>query len=109
MNSDGKFKPGVIGNPKGRPKGSKNLFNKAAKDAIKRAFSIEIRSLKKDFAKMSPKDKWNIMLGLMKYIMPEQSEVKNKMSGEMKYEISYTDELKEDFTGDEFKVGEWPN
>ncbi len=49
------------------------------------------------------------MIQLMKYIMPTQTETKNKVTGEMKYEISYGDEVKDDFEIGDSTIDQWMN
>ena len=68
----------------GRPKGSKNKSTSEIKDAFQQLLSLNVSQLQTDLGKMSPKDKWAILLKLGDKILPTLKSVDSKveMQGE---------------------------
>jgi len=69
------FKKGEVGNPKGRPKGSKNKLNAEARTALKRLLEQSIPQIKRDLRKMNAKDRVDCLIRLSAYILPKQKMV----------------------------------
>ncbi len=63
-------KPGTVNNPKGRPKGSKNRATTDLRLFIKDFLEHNVDTLEKDFKKLSPKDRLNLLEKLLKYAIP---------------------------------------
>lgn len=109
MRTSGTWKPGQSGNPKGRPKGAKNLFAQHVKDHIKKAFNIEIKNLHADLKKMSARDKWNIIQNLMKFVMPEKSEMKSTLKQIEKIKVEYMNDEEKELGLENMDGDEWMN
>jgi hypothetical protein len=65
-----RFKKGHSGNPTGRPRGAKNKVNEELREAISTFLSGEFESLRKDFKRMTPRDKMKFFTELLPYVVP---------------------------------------
>jgi len=73
--TEGKFGKGVCGNPKGRPKGSRNKYSVAdLYEAIKEVEEEEKKNLMKHFVKQAFADK-TVLVALMKKMLPDLKSV----------------------------------
>lgn len=66
------FKAGKSGNPKGRPKNSKNSeFTARLKDFYVELFDENREQLKADFIKLTPRDRFKVLLEVNPYFLPK--------------------------------------
>ena len=54
----------------GRLKGSSNQVTTKTKEAIHRLIEDSLEGLKEDLAQLTPKDRLNVLTGLLKYVIP---------------------------------------
>lgn len=83
------FKKGTSGNPKGRPKGSMNEKTSYIREWIVSLIGSNAQSMMQDFARLSLEDRWQVVIKLMPYVLPKQTEA--KISGQLDFN-SLTDE-----------------
>lgn len=79
------FKKGKSGNPKGRPRGTKNG---ARKDLISRIAAImdnNIDTLQKDLDSLEPADRIKAITGLIGYVIPKKQAVSMEQSIDYEY------------------------
>ena len=67
------FKPGQSGNPKGKPKGSKNKITTDIKERWKQVLENQIVTLNEDFSGMEPKDRVKIIAEVTELFVPKLS------------------------------------
>lgn len=66
------FTAGKSGNPKGRPKNSKNSeFTARLKAFYVELFDENIEQLKADFIKLTPRDRFKVLLEVNPYFLPK--------------------------------------
>lgn len=71
-----KYKKGVSGNPKGRPRGSTNEKTKYIREWMISLIGSNAQNMAADFQNLPRKEKWRVITQLMPYILPKQSEAK---------------------------------
>jgi len=70
-----KFKKGESGNATGRPPGSKNLITSELRETLKFIIADEIERIPEMLLKTEPKDRLELTLKLMAFIMPKMERV----------------------------------
>lgn len=64
-------KKGTTNNPHGRPKGVPNKLTKEIRAALKNAISGHIEGISKDLDQLPAKDRLEILVKLLAYILPK--------------------------------------
>jgi hypothetical protein len=67
---------GHTNNPNGRPMGVPNKVTANLKDRVNLLIENNFDKLQSDLDTIEPKDRLNIMLKLMEYVLPKQKETK---------------------------------
>lgn len=67
---------GHTNNPYGRPLGVQNKVTTSLKDRVNLLIENNFDKLQADLDTVEPKDRLNIMLKLMEYVLPKQKETK---------------------------------
>jgi hypothetical protein len=67
---------GVTNNPNGRPKGVPNKTTKELKGLIHRVVKQQLETIEEDLQDLDPKDRLNVLLKLVEYVLPKQREQK---------------------------------
>jgi hypothetical protein len=67
---------GHTNNPNGRPLGVQNKVTTSLKDRVNLLIENNFDKLQSDLDTVEPKDRLNIMLKLMEYVLPKQKETK---------------------------------
>jgi hypothetical protein len=67
---------GVTNNPNGRPKGVPNKTTKELKGLIHRVVEQQLETIEEDLQDLDPKDRLNVLLKLVEYVLPKQREQK---------------------------------
>lgn len=67
-----KFEKGKSGNPNGRPKGSLNEKTIYIRDWVISLIGSNGQRLLNDFPRLSRKQQWRVIVGLMPYVLPRQ-------------------------------------
>ena len=75
------FTKGKSGNPKGRPKGSKNEKTECIRQWVLQLISTNAKDLLKDFQSLSLEQQWKVIATLLPYAIPKQQET--KISGDI--------------------------
>lgn len=85
------FKPGVSGNPAGRPKGSKNRTPAEMRDQMRKIFNDHLPKLYDDLERMKPFFRWTILTKLLQYCMPpmKADEETLEEAGKMLIQVRY--------------------
>ena len=96
-----KFKKGVSGNPKGKPKGALNKTTKEMKEILNKALFGDAQSIIDDLDQLDPKDRLMIKAKFAPFILPSMKAVEAKISTEgdtsLGFNINYnTSDLKKD-------------
>lgn len=65
-----KFEKGKSGNPKGRPKGTKNKRGEIV-DALARLVDDNLQRLQNDLDELEPRERVRAITGLMAYVVPK--------------------------------------
>ncbi len=68
------FKKGTSGNPNGRPKGSTNEKTAYIRDWVISVIGSNGQQLAKNFSRLSRKEQWRVITGLLPYVLPRQHE-----------------------------------
>lgn len=71
-----KYKKGQSGNPKGRPKGSKNTKEAYVKEWIVTLIGSNAKELLDNFNRLPLKERFKVVTSLMPYVLPKQTETK---------------------------------
>lgn len=66
-----RFKKGESGNPKGRPKGSKDKAGAKAKDWLLAFLDNDSELAAADWEKLRPRERWQIRTKLFDYVTPK--------------------------------------
>lgn len=77
-NKDGTIKPGTVLNKKGRPKGSKNLNTSELRALVNEFVSSELENTSELLVKLSPKDRLDVLIRLMNFVLPKKFETSEK-------------------------------
>lgn len=80
------FKKGEITNPKGRPKGSKNIRNVKLNEVVKNLLEDNISQLKNDLRTLEPNERVKAITNLLAYAIPKQAAI----TTEAKIEAEFT-------------------
>jgi hypothetical protein len=64
------FKPGMVANPNGRPKGSPNKINARVKNLIEKFYFDNEETMQADFDSLDAKDRWAVRLRMLPFITP---------------------------------------
>jgi hypothetical protein len=56
----------------GRKKGSLNKYSYDVKEAISKIFSENISGLKEDLEGMQPKDRWNVLVRILPFVVAKE-------------------------------------
>ena len=96
-----KFKKGVSGNPKGKPKGALNKTTKEMKEILNKALFGDAQSIIDDLDQLDPKDRLMIKAKFAPFILPSMKAVEAKVITEgdtsLGFNINYnTSDLKKD-------------
>lgn len=93
-----KFKPGQSGNPGGRPKGSSNKTAEQIREAYRKIVSERIDSLQDDLDKMSPTNRWNILLGIQRTFLPNlnKTDLEGVVNGDINIKVLFVDDNKKE-------------
>lgn len=67
------FKKGKSGNPKGRPKGTKNKATTSVRMWLAQLIDDNREQLAKDFKNLSAKDRMTMLDKFLQYLIPKQS------------------------------------
>ena len=62
------FKKGIITNPKGRPKGSKNIRNVKLNEVVKNLLEDNIQQLKEDLHLLEPNERVKAITNLLAHV-----------------------------------------
>ncbi|MCE3279689.1 MAG: hypothetical protein K0S44_1880 [Bacteroidetes bacterium] len=65
------FKKGQSGNPAGKPKGAKNKTGEKLRETITNFLEKEFETIKKDFKKLSPKERAKLYTDLLPFSVPK--------------------------------------
>lgn len=87
---NGKFIPGLSGNPMGRPIGSHKTIDNEMRKILKKNITEWGKNLSEDLKTMKPTERWRVIESLMKYSLPTYAAIKN--------------ETEEDFENKEIKI-----
>ena len=77
-----RYKKGESGNPKGRPRGSKNKTNEEIKTWLLRFISDHRDELVEGWGDLEPSDKFRYFATLLNYILPKQQAIKADVTTE---------------------------
>ena len=77
MKTNTKFKPGQSGNPKGRPKGTPNKSTAELKEALQSVLDSELGKIQKHLNQLEPKERLEIIIKLLPYILPKTSQIEH--------------------------------
>lgn len=69
------FKKGESGNPEGRPKGTPNKTSTEIKQTLNDILCNEIEAIPERLNQLSDKDRLDIVIKLLPYILPKQKEL----------------------------------
>ena len=69
------FKKGESGNPEGRPKGTPNKTSTEIKQTLNDILCGEIEAIPERLTQLSDKDRLDIVIKLLPYILPKQKEL----------------------------------
>lgn len=69
-----KFQKGQSGNPNGRPKGRTNEKTAYIRDWVISLIGTNGQRLMNEFQRLSRKEQWRVITGLMPYVLPKQHE-----------------------------------
>ena len=69
------FKKGISGNPEGRPKGTPNKTSTEIKQTLNDILCNEIEAIPERLTQLSDKDRLDIVIKLLPYILPKQKEL----------------------------------
>ena len=69
------FKKGNIANPKGRPKGSKNIRNVKLNEVVKSLLENNIQQLQTDLQQLEPNERVKAITNLLAYAIPKQTSI----------------------------------
>ena len=69
------FKKGESGNPEGRPKGTPNKTSTEIKQTLNDILCNEIEAIPERLTQLSDKDRLDIVIKLLPYILPKQKEL----------------------------------
>ena len=69
------FKKGISGNPEGRPKGTPNKTSTEIKQTLNDILCNEIEAIPERLNQLSDKDRLDIVIKLLPYILPKQKEM----------------------------------
>jgi len=69
------FTPGTSGNPKGKPKGATNKNTKELRGKIALILNNNIDKVQTDLEQLQPKDRLNVLLQFMKFVIPTLKQV----------------------------------
>ena len=74
-NKDGTIKKGATLNPNGRPKGSRNKLSIETRDLIQSFISKELESIGERIEELEPKERLDVLIKLLPYIVPKQKDI----------------------------------
>ena len=77
-----KFKPGISGNPAGRPKGGRNRSTEQLRDVLRRFIDENIDSLQDEFKHLEPKEKFAAINQMLRHCMPPPMDELMRLSDE---------------------------
>lgn len=78
-----KFEKGKSGNPNGRPKGSLNEKTLYIRDWVISLIGSNGQRLLNEFPRLSRKEQWRVIVGLIPYVLPRQHEALVDMSADI--------------------------
>ena len=90
----GHFKPGISGNPGGRPKGAINKSAKIIRDFLADVMMDNLPRLQEDLDKMKPFQRWTILKTLSDKFLPTltHTDLEANVNGQVKFVVEYIDE-----------------
>jgi hypothetical protein len=80
---NGRFKPGASGNPKGRPKGSKNKDVKALRERVKDLLDANFDRIVADLEELEPKERVSAYFKLLEFALPKLKAIEAKIDGDI--------------------------
>lgn len=82
-----KYEKGQSGNPKGRPKGSKNKAQQSLLERVQNLIDDNLELVEKDLKsnKLKPADRIKAITALMQYVLPKQQSVNIENQIELEY------------------------
>jgi len=65
------FKPGLSGNPQGRPKGSKNKTTSDIKEKWRQILENQMKTLEQDLEEMKPDERVKLIASISEFFIPK--------------------------------------
>jgi len=81
------FVKGQSGNPKGKPKGTTSKITKQLRDALKALISDELEQLPTLLSSLEPKERLEMLVKLLPYVVPKVDNVKATAGEEIDFSI----------------------
>lgn len=71
-----KYTKGTSGNPKGRPKGSKNKTTAVLREWVKQFLANNLDVIEDDFRQLEPNERFRFFLTMLNFALPKQQSEK---------------------------------
>lgn len=76
------YQKGESGNPQGRKRGSRNKVTKTLKDYITKLIDDNREQIEKDLKELTPKERLQVIVGLLPYVVPKMHSVEEVLNVE---------------------------